>query len=1003
MSDTKNIALITDFEVTVSHQFNNSKLVVDTPIFSEVNTFYSNTKRIGEPVKKYHTLITLLERLNNIKTILTKNNSIALLKGLYKNGTSGEYCYKGSPYLFIDIDVKKDKENTHLLDAKKNADVFEQLKKLAVLVWRSNSGKGIAGVLFVPQLADILNNDKAKHLQIGNAVTKYLKEVLKIDADFDSAQSKFRQIRYLAKQTEKRALNLNPITFICDVKEIPKVSNTGVKQYKYIDNRAVAGTVASQLNNNVSIHTALQDTGFTQLSDTRYLHPSTNSKSTGVTFENIFFNHSSSFSNNKVFTPFELYKTLNFNNDYKRYLEHLKKLGYKEVKPTQSTLRQSANKLKKQTDNRTKQIFDACYNLLNLSYKQKIKFRDKNAKNDAEKILFSDYLKLKPLTIKYDNKLNIQRYVSEQLSNILNYADANKKIILQAETGTGKTTAFLKDFAQLRPTKRLLLLAPLTAIVEQNKNEYENIVSLTASSEPHEHTKAKTSFFVMATYEQGYKHLASGNNFDYVVIDEAHNLITANKYKQQAITNLTSVLHRFTVIGLTGSANPLFSSIGYKLVKVNRANLKPVNIIMRLDNRAVVKIALQHLETVKGKCIMRFNSRASATDLKTQLIKNKSYSENEILILNSDASIKKGNDFISLTQNSCFNKNVKLVLTTSVIDEGLSIRQLGFTDVVFIENNYNPMPEAVKQFMARFRNNDSNRKNYFYFRETKDQSLNSWNPFYSFNQAKDELIQDSKDRSVNESKSNDIANNDYLFYSNGRVNDYALACDVSTTFFKKVTTLEYISFLELNYNLKITIDSDYLKEKIDVTDIKEAGQKRKNQIASYWLNQKDEVLNALYNLTDNRDIKNSIGFMGLVPENDVYDLVSENLKAFENLHKKSLILENLGVADVDAELINIETNIPINSQILNNKIAFIQTMETINNPKTATDKKNKTKLLNFIYEVGKLERFNIGTLVTLWKKQRTNSMRFNGVILKNIVLKYHAFNEHKKTGYWLKI
>lgn len=310
MSDLKKVVSIVDFKVSVKHHFNSSKMVLNAPLFSEVNAYYSNSKKIGLPVKKHHTLNGLLERLNSIKNPTTKNNSIAILKGLYKGGTTGVFCYKGAPFLFFDIDVKE-KENAHLNDAKKNDEVFEHLKKIAVLVWRSNSGFGIAGILFVPQLAEVLSNDKAKHLSIGIAITKYLKDILKVDADFDNAQNKFRQIRFLAMQQEKRFINTNPICFSYDLKEVPKISQTGVKQFRRSDNRAVFGSIAHQFNNDTSIHNALLDNGFKCLNDNRYLHPTTTSKSTGTTGEtNVFFNYSQSFSNYKVFTPFTLYSTL---------------------------------------------------------------------------------------------------------------------------------------------------------------------------------------------------------------------------------------------------------------------------------------------------------------------------------------------------------------------------------------------------------------------------------------------------------------------------------------------------------------------------------------------------------------------------------------------------------------------------------------------------------------------------------------------------------------------
>lgn len=1006
MSDLKQVVPITDFKVSVKHHCNNSTMVLNTPYFSEINNYYSSKKKIGIAVKKHHTLGTLLERLNNIKHKEDKSNSIAILKGLYKDGTSGNFCYKGSPFLFFDIDVKNTpskKENAHLKDAQQNSEVFELLNKIAVIVWRSNSGYGIAGVLYVPQLANILNNNRVKHLSIGKAISEYLKQTLNVNADFDNAQNKFRQVRYFAMQEKPRKLNTSPYVFTYDIKEVVKVSNTGVKQYRFKDNRAVFGSIQDQFNNSTTIQSALLDNGLNQLNNDRWKHPSTTSRSTGITKGNVFLNHSNSFSQYEVFTSFWLYYTQNYNYDYNGFLSDLNKKGYKEVQPQQKAFKQAEKTLKQKENDRDKQIFTACYDLVNANYKDKVKFADDNANNEAEKIKFYDYLKIKPLTITYDSTLLIKSYVSEQLKAILDYSYTHKKIIVTAETGTGKTTAFLKDFTKYRPTQRLLILAPLTAIVEQNKAEYNNIISLTANSKPIEHTHAKTGVIVMATYEQGYKHLVNGNKFDYVIIDEVHNLVTANSFKSETISNLTSILHRFNVIGLTGTTNPLFKSIGYKLVNVKKENLKPVNVCLRIDNRLPIKIALQHLKTAKGKCLIRLNSRNDAKALLIELVRIKHYKKSEILVLNSDKTVKDGKDFKQLSHKSNFRDNIKLVITTSVIDEGLSIKQSGFTDIVFIENQYKPMPEAVKQFFARFRNEDTERKNYFYFRETKNQSLNSWNPYYAFNLTKDQLIKDAKNRNVNESKSKDIANNDYLFYSNGYVNDYALAYDVSYKLFKLATTLEYITYLEINYNLKLENNETHEREKIDTTAIKEDREKTKIAIANNWLKNKDEVLNVLYRLTDNRDIKKSIDFEGLNPVDAVYDLVFTNVKEFERLHSKSIILENLGTINIDSELINCETMKPISSKIVNSKIRLLQNLDTINNPKTATDIKNKNKLLNFVGEVSRLHIFNSSDLIRLWKQQRTTSVKFNSDNLRQLVLFYHNYKENKKLKKWIKI
>ena len=202
MSDSNKVVQIKDYKVGITHQNDNLRLVLDTPYFSEINNYYCNIKKEGEPVKQHLTLNGLLERLNTIKHKLSKNNSISILKGLYQDGTSGVFCYESVPFLFFDIDIKKG-ENEHLLDSYANSKVFTKLLDIGVLVWRSDSGKGMAGVLYTPHLKDIKNIDRTKYLAIGNAITDYLTKTLKVNAKFDKAQNKFRQVRYLALQQEK--------------------------------------------------------------------------------------------------------------------------------------------------------------------------------------------------------------------------------------------------------------------------------------------------------------------------------------------------------------------------------------------------------------------------------------------------------------------------------------------------------------------------------------------------------------------------------------------------------------------------------------------------------------------------------------------------------------------------------------------------------------------------------------------------------------------------------
>lgn len=988
-------------KVSISHTLSTIQLDQNRLYFSEVESRYTDKKpNDHKGVLKYHSLSSLLERLHT-SSATAKDKAPAILKGIYKGGTSGQYCIEGSPFLFFDIDVKEH-ENKHLFDAKLNADVFEQLEKISVLVWRSNSQLGIAGILYVPELCNYLHTNRGTHLQIGNSITNYLSNDLGLNATFDQAQSKFRQIRLLAHQKETRELNTQPYRFNVNITQDEVKTQSGTPQFHFSNGRAAYGTIQQQFNEQNNIHTALLDCNFKQISSTRYLHPLTTSKTTGeVVKGNIFISNSTSFdSQNTVFTPYWLYFKCGNYSSLQDFNEYLKQQGYKPKLPTKNILRTAKIELNKDKNNRNEQIFKACYDLQNLPYSEKRVFAKENAQDESELPIFYDYLKLKPLTIYYDKKLTINKYVAECLSEILDYSDENHKLIVKAETGTGKTTAFLRDFKKLRPSTRLLILAPLTVIVDQTKSKYDNIVTLTGVSEPQQHTLAKTSTIVMATYEQGIKHLRDKNNFDYIVIDEAHNLITANNYKSKTIKELTQYLRNKKVIGLTGTPNLLFRSIGYKSINIKRQQQAMVEVTMRIDNRDSAKIIIQHISKIKGKAIIRLNNVDNLKEIKKELAKGSNYTDNEIIIFQSTKGVKQSADFKQLTSESRFRDNIKIVLTTGIIDEGLSIEQYGFTDVLFIENQYNPNPEPMKQFFARFRNEDVNRTNYYYYKEKKSQYLSAWSPYYDFNNRVDDLKKDIVNRVIDLDTGMNSANNDKLFYNSGAIDHYALANEVSVNFFKLLTSEEYILFLKLNYNLELVKDEDYLKLVTDIGTITENKRTNKNTIIKNWSNQFEQIEFALHNLTEDKNLKKTIEYNGEDIKYEILDLVNSNLKSFEFLYKARVTLLALEVKDINVILF---PDGKFNKQKINREIKLLQNLNTIENPKTKTEQKNAKKLIAFVDEVTKLERFKIGDLIITWKKQRVSSLNISSYDLIDLVLHFKKYKRCSKTNTYIAI
>ena len=992
MNDFNEVVHKVDYEINVKHSIANNLLNFNIKYFSEVNTYYSNSKKTGTAIYCLHSLLSLSERLNNIVQTKSKHNSIAILKGLYSGGISGSYCETSAPFLFFDIDVKEN-ENTHLIEPSKNAEVFNKLKEISVLVWRSNSGNGIAGILYVPLIAKYNNNDTILHKKVGESITNYISNDLGLKVSFDNAQSKFRQIRFLAEQIEKRNLNAKPYVFSYEVKNVKALSKNKTPQFIYSDSRAVKGSIIEQFNKKTSIHTALLENGFIEVTNSRYKHYKTTSKTTGVVVNNIFYNHSNSFSNHKVFTPFWLYATQMYDYDFKAFTDVLVKEGYNVIEPTNKEFNKALNILNQSSDSREKQIFKACYDLQNADYLKRTIFANKHAKNDYENRLFYDYLKIKNLSITFDKELQINSWVSEHIESILNESDANNKLLVCADTGTGKTTSVIKEFNRLRPYKKLLILAPLTAIVEQITSENKNVLGLTGKSTPDEHCKVKNSSIVVATYEQGAKYL-SKSLFDYIVIDETHNLISANSYKNETIKTLTKEFEGQKIIGLTGTPNNTFKLLGYKLINVSKYNKKPTNVFFRVNNKCVITIIKNHLKQTKGKSIFRFNSIENAKALKCCLIKDSGYKKNEILILNSSEKIKLGKDFKELSHKSKFNDNVKIVFTTSLIDEGLSIKQNGFTDVVFIETEFKNSPESFKQFIARFRNKDENRKYYYYFKEVKNQDFKSFDLETTFKDYKSKVLEYSKDNESNKAnKINSVALDRFL-NSDNTPNDYVLAYEVNNTFFNSLNTLEYKLYIEKNYNINF-VDDAQQSQKTDNTKEKSQIKNNKVLIVDSWLNKSFEIKNVLRELTNNKKVKSLITYTGYKPKDFYYNIVFENIKTFENLLLNENELLSLGVKNTNEILFKNKTLQSVQS--VNRVITLYKNLDTIKNPVTKQDIKNAKKLRLFIDNVTMLKSFDNQLLLKKWELLRCNSISVKAYNLVDLIQHFKPYKQDTKT------
>jgi len=236
---------------TVSHSVG-SPIDRNEPLFTEIRVYDPSAKG----VIRHLTLTDLQRRLNSFKNhAARKDTNPAILKGIYANGTAGENCTMPVPFLFFDIDVKEH-ENLELLDPARNKAVFELLKDIALLVWRSNSQKGIAGILSVPQFDQFKNETRSDHLKLSKLIYEYLSDYIHAKVGykvhFDPQQGKFRQIRYLAEQTGRRVLNESSYSFHVTKSErqyIPRPVKQHPKPVSFIPVQALKNSLNGRESN----------------------------------------------------------------------------------------------------------------------------------------------------------------------------------------------------------------------------------------------------------------------------------------------------------------------------------------------------------------------------------------------------------------------------------------------------------------------------------------------------------------------------------------------------------------------------------------------------------------------------------------------------------------------------------------------------------------------------------------------------------------------------------
>lgn len=981
--------------------------------FTRINPRYSaDYPTANKGILSHASLDDLVSYINTFDSYKNKFNKIAILRGIYKGGITGDFCKKVGRFLPFDIDVKKDDNKALQNNEVARQQVFELMQKIGVLTFWSTSGNGIGGFLYVPQLDKHKFESTIEHKRIAEGIYKELENIifhkLKLKVSLDDAQGSFRQIRNMAKQKNKVQANPTPYLFEYEcTTEIVKDKNNVAQ---FIEPKAgFYGSQKYNYNKTTPITKVLNDLPEFSINDkgrVQYKYQSSQdagfikNSTTFVSFSGTLASHLK--TQKKELTAFDLLLNFKHKGDKEALETELRLLGITETRPDKEAFKRAKNKYKNKVDtapDRNAFIYSICSKLVTATTEEKNQFILSLDLPELDKNAFISYLKLGNDLI-FDSQLTAKRYVSEVINELSKSIESNGKIIFKAETGTGKTSVIINEWRKRNKDKKVLLLCPLTIIVDQLRSEYakEDIVFLTGWDNGETHKKARRSNFVVATYEQGVKHLGSGN-FDYIFIDEVHQLLLANDYKEDVITQLNEKIAEnktAKLVGLTGTPSNVFRNLGFHICNIKTSSSKSVNIKVRYGNERPQTLIVNHIKSFgkKNKYIFRLNEIQTINDLKETLIKVFKYRREEILVLHSSKAIKSSNAFKSLYKNGVFLKNTKVVLTTALIDEGLSIYDK-FEHSVFIENTFTPRAEPIKQFFARFRFNDKDlfdidttQNKYLYLKDTKGNDIDfSISDDY---QQKYELLQDTEgDQEIKSTYYN--FTDARLFYNPDKsVNKYYLGNQVMNTFYKVLSPSKFLKYLSANFYIKTTIDPLFEREKLGKGVHISGSKERNKKISDLIKNKFDSLLIFIQSTTLDKKLSKKIVEINPSQEADQLnsfdiDFCNKQAKKIEeivNTYHKFLMLDPKTTPDI---LLKDGIKLKPKNEITN-LLFTLRTEGTLKNPQSNKDKdfcKKMEKIKNDLQEKTSISSSDFSKILKKYRVKNFNS--YNKKTLERLI------------------
>ena len=298
--------------------------------------------------------------------------------------------------------------------------------------------------------------------------------------------------------------------------------------------------------------------------------------------------------------------------------------------------------------------------------------------------------------INYKSKFRYLGQDEKLYSLLLKEIKKDKFTIINAPTGSGKTTIVKKLDKDIED--KIVFLAPLRTIVEQQSKDYKTVLGGTT---PQEIKIAEKYKLIFSTYSSACR--LSSVKDKTLIIDESHLLSDrSNILFSEIQTILRMIKEAKKVIFFSATTNVLLKDI----FKTNQINITTptekleVQPLFYKENRTDV-IIKQLSKKTDGINVLFLNNKTTLLDIRKDLVRSGVYKNNEIATFTANVKDVDSEDYQHLIKEQEINDNIRLVLSTSKIGEGVNITNNKKFNILFAgSKDVNFFAQAP----ARFRN-----------------------------------------------------------------------------------------------------------------------------------------------------------------------------------------------------------------------------------------------------------------------------------------------------------